>query len=67
MRLLVVGATGSLGRLAVAEAAQRGHNVTALVRDPARVGHVSRHDLARVLIDAAERPDYLHQAIVVGS
>ncbi|HJZ02185.1 MAG TPA: hypothetical protein VJ305_15790 [Streptosporangiaceae bacterium] len=29
-------------------------------------GHVSRHDLARVLIDAAERPDYLHQAIVVG-
>jgi len=36
MRLLVVGATGSLGRLAVAEAAQRGHDVTALVRDPAR-------------------------------
>jgi|HubBroStandDraft_4_1064222.scaffolds.fasta_scaffold05246_5 uncharacterized protein YbjT (DUF2867 family) len=36
MRLLVVGVTGSLGRLAVAEAAQRGHDVTALVRDPAR-------------------------------
>src|SRR5712691_6519707 len=36
MRLLVVGATGSLGRLAVAEAAQRGHDVAALVRDPAR-------------------------------
>ena len=36
MRLLVAGATGSLGRLAVAEAAQRGHDVTALVRDPAR-------------------------------
>jgi putative NADH-flavin reductase len=35
--------------------------------DKGRVGHVSRHDLARVLIDAAERPDYLHQAIVVGS
>jgi putative NADH-flavin reductase len=32
-----------------------------------RVGHVSRHDLAHVLIDAAERPDYLRQAIVVGS
>jgi uncharacterized protein YbjT (DUF2867 family) len=36
MRLLVVGATGSLGRLAVTEAAQRGHDVAALVRDPAR-------------------------------
>ena len=36
MRLLVVGATGSLGGLAVAEAALRGHEVTALVRDPAR-------------------------------
>jgi uncharacterized protein YbjT (DUF2867 family) len=36
MRLLVVGATGSLGRLAVAEAARRGHDVAALVRDPAR-------------------------------
>lgn len=36
MRLLVVGATGSLGRVAVAEAARRGHDVAALVRDPAR-------------------------------
>jgi uncharacterized protein YbjT (DUF2867 family) len=36
MRLLVVGATGGLGRLAVAEAARRGHDVAALVRDPAR-------------------------------
>jgi uncharacterized protein YbjT (DUF2867 family) len=35
--------------------------------DKGRVGHVARHDLACVLIDAAERPDYLHQAIVVGS
>jgi hypothetical protein len=29
--------------------------------DKGRVGHVSRHDLARVLIDAAERPDYLYR------
>jgi uncharacterized protein YbjT (DUF2867 family) len=35
--------------------------------DKGRVGHVCRHDFARVLIDAAERPDYVHQAIVVGS
>lgn len=32
-----------------------------------RVGHVSRRDLASVVIDAAERADYVHQAIVVGS
>ncbi len=38
MRLLVVGATGGLGRLAVAEAVSRGHEVTALVRDRARAG-----------------------------
>jgi uncharacterized protein YbjT (DUF2867 family) len=35
--------------------------------DKGRVGHVSRPALARVLIDAAERPDYVHQAIVVSS
>ena len=29
--------------------------------DKGRVGGVSRHDLVRMLIDAAERPDYLHR------
>jgi NAD(P)H-binding len=38
VRLLVVGATGGLGRLVVAEGARRGHHVAALVRDPARAG-----------------------------
>ena len=32
-----------------------------------RVGRVSRQQLAGVLIDTCESPDYLHQAIVVGS
>ena len=32
-----------------------------------RVGHVSRRHLAGVVIDAAERADCVHQAIVVGS
>ena len=36
------GATGSLGRLAVAQAAQRGHDVAALVRDPARANPQQR-------------------------
>jgi uncharacterized protein YbjT (DUF2867 family) len=35
--------------------------------DRGRIGHVARHDLAAVLLDAAERPDYLRQAIAVGS
>ena len=35
MKLLVVGATGGLGRAVVAEAVRRGHDVSALVRDPA--------------------------------
>jgi uncharacterized protein YbjT (DUF2867 family) len=45
----------------------RGQPRVLLSGEKGRVGHVSRHGLARVLIDAAERPDYAHQAIVVGS
>ncbi|MBG9388881.1 NAD-dependent epimerase/dehydratase family protein [Caenimonas aquaedulcis] len=37
MKLLVTGATGFVGRHAVARLLARGHEVTALVRDPARV------------------------------
>jgi uncharacterized protein YbjT (DUF2867 family) len=36
MTVLVVGATGSIGRLVVAQALRQGHAVRALVRDPAR-------------------------------
>ncbi len=36
MRITIVGATGSVGRRVVAEALSRGHEVTAVVRDPAR-------------------------------
>lgn len=38
MKLLVVGATGGLGRAIVDEALTRGHEVTALVRDASRAG-----------------------------
>jgi uncharacterized protein YbjT (DUF2867 family) len=38
VNVLVVGATGGLGRAIVDEALTRGHDVTALVRDPARAG-----------------------------
>ncbi|WP_202800353.1 NAD(P)H-binding protein [Nitratireductor aquibiodomus] len=36
MRILVFGASGNVGRRVVAEALQRGHEVTAVVRDPDR-------------------------------
>ena len=36
MRVLVVGATGSIGRLVVEEAIRAGHPVRALVRDATR-------------------------------
>jgi hypothetical protein len=38
MRVTVLGATGGTGRLLVAQALERGHQVDAIVRDPARAG-----------------------------
>ncbi|WP_214409545.1 NAD(P)-dependent oxidoreductase [Sphaerisporangium fuscum] len=40
MRITVFGAAGNVGRRVVAEALSRGHEVTAVVRDPARFGEV---------------------------
>ncbi|MDQ3865078.1 MAG: NAD(P)H-binding protein, partial [Actinomycetota bacterium] len=37
MKLLIIGATGGLGRELVLRAPERGHEVTALARDPSRV------------------------------
>ena len=39
MRLLIVGATGGTGRALVEQALERGHAVTALVRNPSRLPH----------------------------
>ena len=38
MQILVVGATGGTGKQAVEQSLQRGHYVTAFVRDPAKLG-----------------------------
>ncbi|MBT2532413.1 NAD(P)H-binding protein [Arthrobacter sp. ISL-48] len=38
--VLIIGATGSIGRHAVAEALHQGYAVRALVRDPARAARV---------------------------
>ena len=48
MRLLVIGATGGTGRELVRQALARGHEVRALVRDPAKAGSLdARAEVAR--------------------
>ena len=37
MKVLVIGATGGTGRETVRQAVERGHAVTAFVRDPAKL------------------------------
>ncbi len=65
MTVLVVGATGSIGRLVVEEAIRQGHAVRALVRDPAKgrrlppeaqvvIGDVTRPDTLRGLTDGVD-------------
>jgi putative NADH-flavin reductase len=41
MRVLVLGATGSVGRSVVGEALRRRHDVTALVRSPQKLGELA--------------------------
>lgn len=47
MRIVVVGATGGLGRDVVAEALAGGHETTALVRDPARAALPGEVEIAQ--------------------
>ena len=47
MKLLIIGATGGTGRQLVAQALAAGHEVTALVRNPAKVR--TRHDRLRLV------------------
>ncbi|MFC9246706.1 NAD(P)-dependent oxidoreductase [Streptomyces sp. NPDC057136] len=56
MRLTVFGATGAIGRQLVRQASEAGHEVTAVVRDPARLPEgLSAADLhAVVRLDDAE-------------
>jgi uncharacterized protein YbjT (DUF2867 family) len=51
--VLIIGATGSIGRHAVAEALRHGHTVRALVRDQARAADPARRRSRPV--EAAQR------------
>jgi uncharacterized protein YbjT (DUF2867 family) len=61
MAVLVVGATGSIGRLLVDEAIRHGCAAHALVRDPRKAREL--HPKARVIIGDVTRPDTLSEAV----
>jgi uncharacterized protein YbjT (DUF2867 family) len=61
MTVLVVGATGSIGRLVVDAAIRQGHAVRALVRDPAKASRFARG--AQVIVGDVTRPDTLSDAV----
>jgi uncharacterized protein YbjT (DUF2867 family) len=60
MKILVVGATGSLGRLVVEEAIRQGHIVRALVRDPRKASRLPKE--AAVIVGDLTRPETLAPA-----
>jgi putative NADH-flavin reductase len=62
MRLTIFGATGGTGAQLVPQALQAGHEVTAVVRDPARLP-VSEHDRLRVVRADVMDPDDIVDAV----
>jgi uncharacterized protein YbjT (DUF2867 family) len=61
MNVLVVGATGSIGKLVVEEALREGHRVRALVRDPSRARGLAPG--VQVVKGDVTRPDSLASAL----
>jgi uncharacterized protein YbjT (DUF2867 family) len=61
MKVLIVGATGSIGRLVVEEAGRRGHAVRALVRDSRKAPGLA--DDVEIVIGDLTRPDTLTPAV----
>ncbi len=61
MTILVVGATGSIGRLVVEEALRQGHAVHALVRTREKARQLPRE--AQVVLGDVTRPDTLPAAV----
>jgi uncharacterized protein YbjT (DUF2867 family) len=61
VKVMIVGATGSVGRHAVTYALEVGHDVTALAREPARVA--TRHERLVVVEGDVLDPDSLRNAV----
>jgi uncharacterized protein YbjT (DUF2867 family) len=61
LRLLVVGASGGTGRLLVEQALEAGHQVTAFVRDPARL--TLTHASLRLVTGDVMRPGSIDPAV----
>lgn len=60
--VLIIGATGSIGRHAVAEALKQGYAVRALARDRARAAR-ALPDGVEIVVGDLTRPDTLHAAV----
>lgn len=61
MKILVVGATGSIGQLVVEEALHQGHSVRALVRSPEKARNLSAK--AEIVVGDLTHPDTLPKAV----
>ncbi len=61
MNLTLIGATGNIGSRILKEALDRGHHVTAVVRDPAKLS--VEHANLRVLVGDALRPETIEPAL----
>lgn len=63
MRTTIFGATGKVGTLLVDQALQAGHEVTAVVRDPARLKAASHNGLSRVITADVMNPRSISPAV----
>lgn len=61
MRILIIGATGGTGREIVKQALERGHDVVALARNPAKLD--LKHDHLRVVKGDVMEPSTLDAAV----
>jgi len=62
MRVVIFGPTGGTGRRVVERAIAEGHEVTAFVRNPAKI--TARHSRLRVVVGDAFDPEKVREAVV---
>lgn len=67
MRLVILGATGGIGRIVVEQAVKAGHEVTALVRDPSALSVAGAEVRRADVLDATELTPLLAGADAVVS